>query len=117
MGENGRCGFGRIGAFCSYDTCFSDSDCAANEVCLCDGTGMGGGGNTCVVTSCRTNNDCGGQTCSPTFGSCGHYTGVISFACHTTSDECTVDADCTGGYCMFEPGVSHWVCSTSECVG
>lgn len=116
-GDNGRCVFGRAGASCSYDECFSDADCGANEVCLCDGSGLGGGGNSCITTSCRTNNDCGGQTCSPTFGSCGHYTGVVSYACHTASDECTVDSDCGAGYCAFDAAVSHWVCSTMECVG
>ena len=29
-GDNGRCAFGRAGAFCSYDACFRDSDCGAN---------------------------------------------------------------------------------------
>lgn len=121
MGMNGRCVFGRIGRYCSYDECFSDSDCGDNEVCLCDGTGLGGGGNSCITTSCRTNNDCGGQTCSPTLGSCGDYAGVVGYACHTASDECTVDTDCAGlgadAYCKFDPAVSHWVCSDAQCVG
>ena len=115
-GMNGRCGFGRGGTFCSYDECFRDSDCEADEACLCDSSG---GGNACVGTGCRTNNDCEpGLACSPTFGSCGHYFGYIGFQCHTPSDECTVDADCGGtAYCAFDPAISHWVCSTAECVG
>jgi hypothetical protein len=117
MGMNGRCTFGRIGPHCTYDTCFSDSDCGADQVCLCDGGD--GGGNHCITTTCGTNNDCGGQTCSPTFGSCGNYAGIVSYACHTTSDECTVDSDCAGvdAYCKFDPAVSHWVCSDLQCVG
>jgi len=117
-GINGRCGFGRIGAFCSYDTCFSDADCADGEACLCDGSNFDGGGNSCVPAACRTNNDCApGFACSPTFGSCGHYTGFVAFECHTAADECTVDADCGAGYCAFDATLAHWVCSTSECVG
>lgn len=117
-GDNGRCVFGRIGAFCSYDLCFRDSDCAADEACLCDGSGLGGGGNACVHAGCRTNNDCGpGLACSPTFGSCGHYTGFIGFECHTASDECTEDAECGAGYCAFDPALGRWACSISECVG
>ncbi len=115
-GTNGRCGFGRIGTFCSYDGCFRDSDCAANEACMCDGAP--GGGNTCVPAGCRTNNDCApGFACSPTFGSCGHYFGFIGFECHTAADECTTDAECGAGYCAFDPAIGHWACSTSECVG
>ncbi len=118
-GANGRCGFGRAGTFCSYDLCFSDADCDADEACLCDGSGLGGGGNSCVRADCRTNNDCSpGFACSPTFGGCGHYTGFIGFECHTAADECTVDADCGGAaYCAFDSAVSHWACSTSECAG
>lgn len=117
-GDNGRCVFGRIGAFCSYDLCFRDADCAADEACLCDGSNNGGGGNACVHAGCRTNNDCApGLACSPTFGSCGHYSGFIGFECHTADDECTVDADCGGGYCAFDPTLAHWACSMSECVG
>ena len=114
-GTNGRCGFGRIGTFCTYDACFRDSDCADGEACLCDGAA---GGNACVPAGCRTNNDCGpGFACSPTFGSCGHYSGFIGFECHTAADECTTDGECGAGYCAFDPAIGHWACSTSECVG
>lgn len=117
-GTNGRCGFGRAGTFCSYDECFRDADCDADQACLCDGSGIGGGGNTCVQVGCRTNNDCDpGFACSPTFGSCGHYLGFIGFECHTGDDECTTDAECGAGYCMFDPTLAHWTCSTSECAG
>jgi hypothetical protein len=117
-GTNGRCGFGRAGSFCSYDECFRDSDCDTGEACLCDGTRLGGGGNTCVSAGCRTNNDCTpGYACSPTFGGCGTYSGFIGFQCHTADDECTTDAECGPGYCAFDPTLAHWACSTSECVG
>lgn len=117
MGSNGRCVFGRIGTFCDYDTCFKDEDCAANEVCLCDGSS--GGGNTCVPADCHVDADCGGgRSCSPTFGTCGHYFGFVGYRCHTAADTCTVDSDCTApGYCAYDEVTAHWACSTAECVG
>ena len=117
MGSNGRCVFGRIGTFCDYDTCFADTDCAAGEVCLCDGSS--GGGNTCVPSNCRVDADCaGGRACSPTFGMCGHYSGFVAFRCHTATDACTVDADCAApGYCAFDEITGHWACSMFECAG
>lgn len=79
---------------------------------------------TCLAGNCRTDSDCAnGGYCSPTLGQCGNYTGVIGYYCHTPSDECTDDSDCTGnptsgpGYCMYSPEVAHWLCSYSHCVG
>ncbi len=115
-GTNGRCVFGRIGGYCSYDTCFDDGDCATGEVCLCDGGS--GGGNTCVSGDCRVDADCaGGFACAPTFGSCGHYFGFVAYRCHRADDTCTVDADCGTGYCAYDEVSGHWACSTSECAG
>lgn len=117
MGANGRCVYGRIGTYCTYDTCFSDGDCATDEVCLCDT--QNGGGNACVPADCHVDADCGAsQGCSPTFGSCGHYSGFVGYRCHTAADTCTVDADCTApGYCAYDELSGHWACSTSECAG
>ena len=119
-GPNGRCTSGRIGLYCSYDNCFADTDCAAGEVCLCsapDGTG-----NRCTQPGCQVDADCPGSWCSPTFGTCGSYGGVTNYSCHTAADECVNDSDCTsnslgGGYCMYDPQVTHWVCSTAFCAG
>ena len=119
-GANGRCTSGRIGQYCSYDECFVDADCAAGAVCLCsapDGTG-----NRCTQPGCQVDADCPGSWCSPTFGTCGSYGGVTNYSCHTAADECVNDSDCTsnslgGGYCMYDPQVTHWVCSTAFCAG
>lgn len=118
MGSNGRCVYGRIGPHCDYDTCFADADCASNEACLCDGSD--GGGNTCVPASCHVNADCtGGLDCSPTFGSCGLYSGYVGYRCHTATDTCTTDADCTGvgAYCAYDETSAHWACSSTQCAG
>lgn len=115
-GDNGRCVFGRGGAYCDYDRCFVDADCAADEVCLCDGSN--GGGNQCVSGDCRVDADCNDAfTCSPTFGSCGHYLGFVAYRCHRAADACTTDADCDEGYCAFDEVLGHWACSTTECAG
>jgi hypothetical protein len=111
MGTNGRCTYGRIGTFCSYDTCFADGDCATDEVCLCDA--QNGGGNTCVPADCHVDADCGGGLgCSPTFGTCGHYSGFVGYRCHTAADTCTIDADCPApAYCAYDEITAHWACS------
>ncbi|HEX7670240.1 MAG TPA: hypothetical protein VF395_11680, partial [Polyangiaceae bacterium] len=120
QGPNGRCVSGRVGPHCSYDACFADADCGKGSVCLC-GT-PDGASNACLGQGCQVDADCPNSWCSPTFSSCGLYSGVVSYACHTAQDECVNDTDCgtppgTGGYCMFDPMVSHWICSTSQCVG
>jgi len=117
-GDNGRCTFGRIGSYCDYDICFKDEDCGAAKVCLCDGSRAGtGGGNACISATCRVDADCGAFTCSPTLGSCGHYTNFVAYRCHTATDACATDADCGAGYCAFDDVVGHWACSTDECAG
>ncbi len=118
-GDNGRCTYGRIGTFCNYDACFKDEDCAAGEVCLCDGSLAGtGGGNACISADCHVDADCGAFACSPTLGSCGHYTNFVAYRCHRATDTCTIDAECgVGGYCAFDEVLGHWQCSTAECAG
>jgi predicted small secreted protein len=129
MGQNGRCVFSRIGGSCSYDTCFDDSTCMG-KVCLCRPAGQATAtpeANHCLAEgNCRTDSDCGaGKACSPSFGSCGAYLGVVSYYCHTPLDTCVDDADCTGtdgglpgpGYCMFSPQGGMWLCSYGQCVG
>ena len=118
-GPNGRCISGRIGTYCTYDACFTDENCDPGAVCMC---GMESGtGNHCSQPGCRVDADCPGSWCSPTFSSCGTFSGVVGYACHATADECVDDADCTstmkGIYCMYSPMVAHWVCSSSQCAG
>ena len=118
---NGRCTFSnRYGHYCSYDACFADTDCVAGAVCTC--SGPDGTGNRCSAPGCQVDADCPGSWCSPTFGSCGAYFGVESYACHGAADECINDSDCSDGspvaaYCMYDPLVTHWICSSAQCVG
>ena len=125
-GENGRCGGnGHAGYRCTYDLCFSDSDCptaATGEPQLCQCDGGYGGNNVCLPGNCRVDSDCGSNGyCSPSLGACGNYTGVVGYFCHTQEDECLDDADCSiapnAGYCAFIPVVGRWQCSTAQCVG
>ncbi len=120
-GENGRCtSWGRGGAGCTYDQCFVDGDCGPGATCEC---GAGSGANVCKPSNCRTDDDCATGFCSPTFGSCGAYSGNVAYYCHTCEDECVNDADCGGdgswgaAYCAFEPTVGRWICSDSHCAG
>lgn len=114
-GDNGRCGYSRIGGQCSYDECFSDNDCMPNQVCACDG-GYGGG-NACIDANCHVDSDCAGRACAPSLGDCGHYFPPVGYYCHTAADTCNTDADCPGGYCAYMPALGHWTCSMAECVG
>ena len=115
-GRNGRC----TDQYCSYDECFADTDCAARAVCICsapDGTG-----NRCAAPGCQVDADCPGSWCSPTFGPCGLYGGILSYSCHSAQDECVDDTDCSDGsagvaYCTYDPQVTHWICSSAQCVG
>lgn len=119
-GVNGRCEDLR-GAACTYDECFSDSECNTGGPCACEG-GFWSDSNACLAGNCRTDADCSGGYCSPTFGGCGDYAGVTGYYCHTPEDTCVDDADCTGpdtgqGYCMYRPEVAHWACGYGQCVG
>jgi hypothetical protein len=119
-GPNGRCIPSRIGMTCSYDACFADADCASGSVCQCGPEN--GAGNHCSQPGCQVDADCPNSWCSPTFSSCGNYSGVVGYACHTAKDQCVNDADCAGAsgldaYCMYDPAVARWVCSSSQCVG
>lgn len=117
-GANGRCIENRGGRYCSYDACFVDADCADDQACHC---GADWDGNRCVPSDCRTDADCPAGACSPTLGSCGDYSGVEGYYCHTPEDDCVNDADCgpLGGqfYCAYNPAAARWQCSDSQCVG
>jgi hypothetical protein len=121
-------GNGHDGWHCTYDACFTDSDCPAPAgpasgpvVCACE-NGFRSDNNVCIQGNCQVDADCdakGLHWCSPTLGSCGNYTGFQGYYCHTPEDQCLDDADCSanGGYCAYEPTVGHWACSTQQCVG
>lgn len=78
--------------------CVQDSDCAADQLCLCaDPIGK------CVPATCKTDAECGaGLECAshdPTHG-CGH----VAFACQTPDDTCRVA--CAQNMCALnEQGV------------
>ncbi|RLB47160.1 MAG: hypothetical protein DRJ42_26045 [Deltaproteobacteria bacterium] len=119
-GDNGRCVFGMIGAFCSYDECFEDGDCDSNEVCSCDGAVIGGG-NRCVSSNCKVGADCSSGRCSPTYG-CLAGGPPQGWYCRTAGDTCTADSECTmdgglgGGRCAYDASAGHWACAYGICV-
>jgi hypothetical protein len=129
MGRNGRCvGNPHDGCRCNYDQCSDDSACTTGGPCACRLSTRGASGaNVCLAGNCQVDADCGaGGYCSPTFGSCGDYSGVVGYRCHTPQDECVDDEDCAGAdagflgqrpYCMYASEVGHWRCSNSACAG
>ncbi len=118
-GRNGRCSnLGRNYA-CTYDACFSDSDCNGG-VCGCN-AGWRSDANKCMRGNCQVNADCGpGGYCSPSFGTCGNYVGAEFYYCHTPQDECIDDEDCGQPgfqYCAFDELAKRWQCKDSHCAG
>jgi hypothetical protein len=113
-GKNGRCMYTRVGPTCTYDACAQDSECPSGNVCRCETTG-----NRCVAGNCATDAQCNNLGCSPTFGtSCGPYSGVQGYYCHTVNDTCLNDSDCKEGgpgYCAYTG--NHWECSYGICAG
>jgi hypothetical protein len=74
--------------------------------------------NFCLAGNCRVDADCGaGGYCSPTFGSCGSFFGVVGYYCHTPKDKCVDDSDCPPGDCRYDPIGGSWACGTSFCAG
>ena len=128
---NGRCFVQRGGARCSYDACYSDTDCAGGPgekgsgTCECRSSATSVVANTCKWGNCRTDADCHGNYCSPSLGTCGHMGGIVGYFCHARKDECIDDSDCKGkddksprdGACRYVEEVGHFKCSTMECVG
>jgi hypothetical protein len=120
-GDNGRCSSNRGLSRCTYDVCFEDAECTGGGPCACGG-GFGAA-NACLPGNCQVDADCGsGGYCSPTFGDCGNYSGVIAYYCHTPNDACVDDSECTNaevprGYCMYRPERGYWVCGYGQCVG
>src|SRR5262249_3727774 len=132
-GHNGRCtGNGHDGWTCTYDECFTDADCVRTidggvQKGLCGCGALRFGNNACFYGgNCVVDADCGPPGkgfCSPSYGSCGNYGGVVGYFCHKPDDTCTNDVDCgaTGQvndpYCAYSPTVGHFVCGTTHCVG
>jgi hypothetical protein len=142
-GVNGRCfpweGLISLGG-CSYDECFSDSNCGARTPCLCRSSSTDNSANMCDVGgNCAVDSDCGpGGYCSPSMETCystnheaavegRNYGGPNPYYCHTASDLCTNDSDCapldagtatnpmTYTPCAYNVQNSHWECTQFTC--
>jgi hypothetical protein len=109
---NGRCGFFIFGPhplMCSYDECYSDSDCDGGVPCGCRPSGSSDEPNVCLTLSnCRVDSDCGpGGYCSLSME------GIVSaYYCHTPNDTCSNDSDCPMDRpaCTFDMSSGHWAC-------
>ncbi len=121
-GTNGRCISPNVlgpsgGSRCSYDGCFSDSDCPANQPCRCRPSAADNARNYCPAGSnCRIDSDCGpGGFCSPSLLGLGSPVGGGSFGyfCHTPQDLCLNDSDCDASGCLIEQGCASMACGYS----
>jgi hypothetical protein len=104
-------------AKCSYDECFTDSDCPPSEPCICRASTTDSTPNVCVSGSnCRVDADCGpGGYCSPSAYASGSLVSCsnlsVAYFCHTAADTCANDTDCTGaGTCGYDTAAGHWSC-------
>lgn len=134
-GPNGRC-FpfqGLVGpGGCSYDECFTDSDCGSKTPCFCRTSATDNSANVCGGPgNCAVDSDCGpGSYCSPsvqvgpnqTANVCG---GSEVYYCHTAADLCVNDSDCVspdGGpqtdsspRCGYNLQENRWECVAAFC--
>jgi len=112
-GINGRCLWFHA-SYCSYDTCFNDSDCSDNGVCAC--RLANNNSNSCVEGNCRVDADCGqGAFCSPSqLGNiCGYDASLSSsgYFCHTVNDSCVEDSNCDSqSTCAYTQQNNRWAC-------
>jgi hypothetical protein len=121
QGNNGRCMHPEYTPAicttgCSYDACFSDSDCPTMQPCDCRPSATSNTANACVGGSqCRIDSDCGpGGYCSPSQGY-GPFQCGIAYFCHTQADTCVNDTDCDSGRCQFDGTAKHWQCGGPTC--
>jgi hypothetical protein len=129
-GESGRCNFWPVsspppseagsqlvlplcGSTCSYDTCFSDSDCPPRVPCGCRSSPSAGAANVCLTGSnCAVDSDCGpGGFCSP--DSSQQTQGLLLYFCHTANDACLDNSDCPNGGCQHDSTSARWICVTA----
>jgi hypothetical protein len=136
-GRNGRC-FpyeGLVGpGGCSYDECFSDSNCGARTPCLCRSSSTDNSANVCDIGgNCAVDSDCGpGGYCSPSAQVAPNQPtnvcwGSTPYYCRTASDLCINDSDCapldagppttsSPTYtCAYNPQDNRWECTQAVC--
>jgi hypothetical protein len=121
QGNNGRCLHPDLTppvceVACSYDQCFTDSDCPAMEPCDCRPSATSSVANVCFGGShCRIDSDCGpGGYCSPSEGY-GAFNCYVAYFCHTPADTCVNDTDCDSGKCQYDSTAAHWRCGGPMC--
>jgi hypothetical protein len=134
-GVNGRCfpWQGLVGpGGCSYDECFTDSNCGSKTPCLCRSSSTDNSANSCDVGgNCAVDSDCGpGGYCSPSpqmFPNPNVCWGSQPYYCHTASDLCINDSDCApldAGppaplgpryTCAYDPQDNRWECAMAVC--
>jgi len=123
-GSNGRClNGGRAGTRCTYDECFSDSNCPSGTPCICRTSSADNASNACVTGSrCVIDSDCGPSSyCSPSPAPSQYgCQGPGPYFCHTASDACIDDADCFvdgggGFFCAYDPQAHRWGCTPQFC--
>lgn len=122
-GPYGRCihqdFYGNLGVSacsCSYG-CALDSDCAADEVCVCKDVVSAGSRSTCEKANCAKSEDCPSGECGLSI----YHDGCsqnLDLACRADSDACRLSPDCSGDYAECEATSSPhvWKCSVSMCV-
>jgi hypothetical protein len=136
-GKNGRCfpNEGLVGpGGCSYDECFTDSNCGARTPCLCRSSSTDNSANVCDIGgNCAVDSDCGpGGYCSPSVQVAPNQPtnvcwGSTPYYCHSASDLCINDSDCapldagppttsSPTYtCAYNPQDSRWECTQAVC--
>jgi hypothetical protein len=135
-GVNGRC-FpfeGLVGpGGCSYDECFTDSNCGPKTPCSCRSSSTDNSANVCDVGgNCAVDSDCGpGGYCSfsdPILnnGAANVCYGPYLYYCHTASDTCINDSDCgpldsgtppesPANVCAYNTQDNRWECTKTGC--
>jgi hypothetical protein len=80
--------------------CLVDADCDENELCSCQGPGLGG---RCRATECKTDAACpAGRLCASLDNGCGLRS---QFVCQREGDQCIVSSQCPnpGDQCVPVP--------------